>query len=190
MVLNFDYTLSEALDKVGFTKKLVFNVYNSGKDGADVYDTSSGGTDVSIGESVLLSRYGDAKWGISSVINGNYGSRLKCPVDLYNWLFFCEDDEVSYFVCEMGANVIHHQGCFPECFEVYLGSSGFVLGVVQNGLNRGQRVKKVFNAVEVDVKKIFSNSGGGFSFLRRCKGVVFFDNPFDVRVVYYVQSFE
>ena len=61
---------------------------------------------------------------------------------------------------------------------MWLGKKGFVIGISQKG--------EGFSAVEVDDKKIKTNEGAAFDFFRNCKGEIFFDNPQQVRMVYFL----
>ncbi len=161
MVVDFSYCLERGLDRILFIEKLEFILSS-------------------------LDSYTDAKRFIVDSIADLYGDRLvedglRRP-DLYNWLFERFDDEVSYFVVEAGANVIHHARLRDAMVRVYFGQKGFIVEFEQ--------ANDFFNAELVVSQRIMTHKGGGFLFFNGCRGIVFFDNSTLVRCVYYAYFFE
>ncbi len=162
MVLDFSYSLSLGLQRIGLI------------DTVDIFVDS------------VDFEYGEAKWVIVESIRQLYGERLvasglRIP-DLYNWLFERMDDEVSYFVCEAGANILHHSGLPGAVFKVYFGERGFVISVSQQDSG--------FDCEIVLRDELKKQHGGGFSFFKSCCGIVFFDDIHAVKTVYYAYFFE
>ncbi|MBS3116964.1 hypothetical protein J4421_05200 [Candidatus Woesearchaeota archaeon] len=125
----------------------------------------------------IIPLYGNAKWAVVDILNEQYSHLLISPIDLYNWLHYNENDEVSYFLNEAGSNALSHsQFKVPAKFHLWQGTKGFVIAIEQKG--------KGFNAKEVDQKRIKDNEGAAFNFFRKCKNKIFFDEPEDARVVY------
>jgi hypothetical protein len=122
----------------------------------------------------MINSYGDTKWKIVDLVNEKYGTFF----DLYNWLHYIEDDELAYFLNEMGSNVLHNsQFKAPSKFHLWMGEKGFIVGIEQKG--------KGFNAQYISEKNLKENEGSGFSFLKKCNGEVFFDDPTNAKVVYF-----
>ncbi len=115
--------------------------------------------------------YNKHKWTIPDLLNLRYNTTF----DHHNWLHYKESDEVAYFLNEAGNNVFHYCG-FPFQFHVWFGKKGFVIGISQ---------EKEFNAVEINENRVFQTEGRGFEFYRSCKSVVFFDDPKNVKCVYF-----
>ncbi len=119
-----------------------------------------------------ISRYGNAKWKIVDILN----EKFKTNFDLYNWLLFNEQDEVAYFLNEAGSNALSYSKYkAPSAFHLWLGEKGFVIGVEQQG--------KGFNAEKINREGLKENEGAAFAFFRKCRSVIFFDNPKDARIV-------
>ena len=126
----------------------------------------------------MLERYGDAKFEIVRLINEKY----ETDFDLTRWLRFDKTDEVSYFINETGSNALSYSSHkIPFRFLLWLGESGFIIGVEQ---------MSGFNAQRIDSEKLKENKGAAFDFYRSCSGVVFFDDARDARVVYFVNLFK
>src|SRR3989338_7434284 len=124
--------------------------------------------------------YGHAKWKIVDLLNEKYSTILKDKFDLYNWLDYNEHDEVAYFLNEAGSNALNHSEFkMPSHFHLWMGKKGFVIGIEQQG--RG------FDAEKINRENIKSNEGAAFEFYRKCKGMVFFDDPKNAQIVYLVQ---
>ena len=124
----------------------------------------------------LISKYGDAKWSIIDLLNNNYSGLLKNKFDLYNWLNHNEDDEVSYFINEVGSNSLNYSKFkAPYKFDLFLGEQGFIISIEQKGSG--------FNALEVDQMMIKENEGAGFNFFRNCKNIIFFDDYKNAKII-------
>lgn len=131
-----------------------------------------------IEHSKKIENYIEAKWQIIELINQTYSKVLKNKFDLYNWLYY-KEDEVAYFLNEAGSNALNYSEFkMPSKFHLWLGSKGFLIGIEQEGNG--------FNAVKIDKERIKENEGAAFEFYRNCKSIVFFDNPEDAKVVYLV----
>jgi len=125
----------------------------------------------------LINKYGDAKWAVIDLLNQNFNKVLKDKFDLYNWLNHNENDEVAYFINEVGSNSLNYSEFkAPHKFHLFLGKCGFIIGIEQKG--------KGFDATKVDKQGIKENEGAGFNFFRNCKSIIFFDNPNDTKIVY------
>jgi hypothetical protein len=159
MVINFVKTLENALAMIGIQEYHEFNV------AADLEETET------------IKAYGKAKWGVVDTLNQHYSHILEKPVDLYNWLNYNEEDEVSYFLSETGSNAFSYSDFRkPSKLQLWRGREGFVVGMQQEG--------KGFNAIDVDTLRQQENEGAAFDFFRKSKSVIFFDNPREARVVY------
>jgi hypothetical protein len=165
-MLNFNLTLQEALNNIHFTEKfLEFNIHEEERERCDHTDKE------------LIERYGDAKWKVIDTLNQQYNTILASEFDLYNWLYHKENDDVAYFLNEVGSNCLNHsQFKAPHAFRIWFGSKGFILGIQQKG--RG------FNAKKVHVEKIRENEGAAFDFFRNCKNKIFFDNPKESKIIF------
>ncbi len=165
MVLHFTKTLSEALDEIKFSNYCEFPVYNS-----EAIRTH-------LVSDAVIEQYGNAKWAIVDLLNEEYGLLLFNKFDLYNWLEKNKDDEVASFLNEAGSNCLNYsQYLAPSRFQLWLGKNGFIIGIEQKG--------KGFDASKVNEEKLKENQGGAFSFFRESKGVIFFDNAEEARIVY------
>lgn len=130
----------------------------------------------------VMELYGDSKWSIAHLLNQRYGLLFKTPVDLLNWLNHNKDDEVSYFLNEAGSNVLNYaEFKAPSKFHLWLGEKGFLIGVEQKGDS--------FNAKHIHDNSVKQNKGAAFEFFKTSKGIVFFDNPEETRVVYFEYIF-
>ena len=125
--------------------------------------------------------YGNAKWAIVDLLNEKYSFRFAAPIDLYHWLYFQEHDEVAYFLNEAGSNVLNYgENKLPSAFHLWLGEKGFIIGIEQEG--------KGFNAIQIDELHLKENEGAGFEFFRNCHATIFFDNPQNANVIYFMQT--
>ena len=117
------------------------------------------------------------------MLNQRYQTRLSVPADLHNWLYHRKEDEIAYFLNEAGSNTINHSSYkAPAKFHLWLGETGFIIGVEQKGNG--------FAAEKLRREKTPSEKGGTASrFFRSCRGTIFFDNPKDARIVYYAHTF-
>ena len=169
MALNFYKKLRESLDNISFIDYQEFIIHHEESEMEHSED--------------FISKYGKAKWAIVDILNKNYNQVLDKPFDLINWLHYKEEDELSYFLNEVGSNVLHHsQFKAPFKFHLWMGQKGFVVGVEQKG--RG------FNAEHVHLNKIKDNKGAAFDFFRKCEGEVFFDDSKNSKIVYFEHLFK
>ena len=130
-----------------------------------------------------INNYAESKWQIVEMLNKTYSKVLKDKFDLYNWLYYNQEDEVAYFLNEAGSNVLNYSEFnIPSKFHLWLGNKGFLIGIEQQG--RG------FNAAKIDKENIKENEGAAFEFYGNCKSTIFFDNPEDARIVYFRYLFE
>ncbi len=163
MVLDFRKTLAEALLEIGAEGEGAYSFILSGGKNTEHF----------------IEEYGSAKWSIAETLNQAYGTELKTKVDLYNWLHYNQTDEVSYFLNEAGSNALNYSSCSsgkqPLQFRLWMGKKGFIIAVEQ---------PDGFNALQVDSKRIKTNQGAAFSFFRRCKSIVFFDQPEEAKKVF------
>ncbi len=160
MVLNFDYSLIQALQKIqtdGYHEIIVHE-----KDTVrDIYSSCE-----------IVERYGEAKHQIVELINQRYNTNF----DHFNWLNQNTADEVAYFFNEAGSNVLSYSEFkAPFKFHLWFGEKGFIIAIEQKG--RG------FNAEEVDQLRIKSGEGTAFEFFRKCRSKVFFDEGKKAKVV-------
>ena len=164
MTLNFNKTLQQALDNISQTDYHEFLIHE--EESATEH------------HEVLITKYGDAKWAIVDLLNQKYSQRLEQPFDLINWLHYNENDELAYFLNEVGSNVLNYSEFkAPYKFHLWLGERGFIVGIEQKG--------KGFDAEKIHHENIKEGEGAAFDFFRKCKGEVFFDVHKEVRVVYF-----
>ena len=166
MTLHFAKTLPEALQSIGHNGEYhEFIVHEN---------------EIPLQEHMLnmmITQYGNSKWNVVDLLNAQYSHVLSDKFDLYNWLHYNENDEVSYFLNEAGSNTLNYSDFgAPHAFRIWLGTKGFVVGVQQNGQG--------FNAREIHEKRIKSNKGAAFTFFRNCKNIIFFDNADEARIVF------
>ncbi len=163
MVLDFRKTLAEALREIGAEGEGAHSFILSGEKNTEHF----------------IEEYGSAKWSIAETLNKKYGKALRTKINLYNWLHYDESDEISYFLNEAGSNALNYSSCSsgkqPSQFRLWLGRKGFIIAVEQ--LDR-------FNALQVHEHRIKKNEGAAFSFFRRCKSTIFFDQPEEARKVF------
>ncbi len=165
MVLNFTLQLSTALASIGYQKKKHDILLSSSEPGKQP-----------------IAEYGNAKWAIVDLLNQEYSSSLQTSIDLHHWINHEEDDEVAYFLNEAGSNTLNYaEQRFPSAFRCWLGERGFILAIEQEG--RG------FAAERIHQQRIKVNEGAAFSFYRRCRATIFFDDPTNARVVYFKYTF-
>ena len=167
MALHFTKTLQEALEEIEFKENHQFVIHDKEEERID-HDN-------------VISVYGEAKWKIVDLLNQQYSTILKDKFDLYNWLNKNKDDEVSYFLNEVGSNSLaHSQFKAPYKFHLWLGAKGFIIGIEQKG--------EGFNAELVNINRIKENEGAAFEFFRSSKSEIFFDDIENAKMVY-LQSF-
>ncbi len=170
MVLSFTKTLSQALEEIELAKQEIFPVHKSMVE----RDQNN--------NHLIIQRYGKAKWAIVDQLNGEYSAILNRKFDLYNWLYFQEDDEVAYFLNEVGNNSLHYsQFKAPAKFHLWKGKKGFVLGIEQFGQG--------FDAMYVDKNNIKQTAGAAFDFFRKCRSEIFFDDPKNAKIVFMQYKF-
>ena len=129
-----------------------------------------------------IAEYGNAKWAIVDLLNKEYTPLLQNPFDLHHWINHEEDDEVAYFLNEAGSNTLNYaEQRFPSAFRCWLGELGFIIAIEQAGQG--------FAAEKINREKIKENEGAAFSFYRRCRATIFFDDPHNARVVYFKYTF-
>ena len=161
MTLHFNKTLQEAHNNIQHTDYHEFIIHDKEEE--------------RIHHDEVIAVYGNAKWDIVDKVNQKHSHILESPVDLHNWLNYNENDEVSYFLNEVGSNSLSHSEFkAPFKFHLWHGQRGFIIGIEQKG--------KGFNAKEVDKLKIKDNRA--FDFFRKCKGSIFFDNSENTKIVY------
>ncbi len=166
MVISFSITLKEALQKINLTKEKEKIIIEKERNNTD-----------------FVIDYGQAKWAIVDLLNETYSKRFAEPIDLYNWLNYNSNDEVSYFLNEAGSNALNYtEQKKPTAFHLWLGENGFVIGIEQEG--------KGFDAVRVDSLRLRENEGAGFDFFRNCQGTVFFDNKENAKIIYFMQKWQ
>ncbi|MBI4983606.1 hypothetical protein HZC32_03100 [Candidatus Woesearchaeota archaeon] len=160
MVLDFNKNLPKALEEVSFTgehRELV--VYEHERD----YDE-------------IIEHYGKMKWKVADLLNERYGSILEDRFDLYNWLHYNERDELAYFLNEAGSNCLNYSKYkAPYKFHVWLGNTGFVVGIEQQG--------EGFPAELIHNQKVKQNEGAAFKFFNKCRSTIFFDDSKDAKMV-------
>ncbi len=171
MTLNFQKTLQQALQRISFSTNGLDNQYYE----LTIHDKKELRTRALSDE--IISRYGKAKWKIVDMLNQQYSTVLGDKFDLYNWLHNNEEDELAYFLNEIGSNCLNYSEFkTPSKFHLWLGSKGFVVGIEQKGDG--------FNTEEIYQQNIKQNEGAGFQFLDRCKNTVFFDDVENTRIVF------
>ena len=171
MAIHFSKTLQEALENIEFSAYHELPVYDAEEVRTHLISDS------------MIEQYGNAKWAVVDILNEKYGAILFNKFDLYNWLEKNKDDEVAYFLNEAGSNSLNYSEYLaPSTFHLWLGKKGFVIGIEQKG--------KGFNAVKINEEKLKENQGGAFAFFRECKGIVFFDDAEEARVVYLEVKFQ
>ncbi len=160
MVLNFEYSLTLALQKIqaeGYQEIIVHEKEME----RDIYSSCE-----------IVEKYGEAKHQMVELINQRYNLAF----DQFNWINQNTADEVAYFLNEAGSNVLSYaEFKAPFKFHLWFGSRGFVLGIEQKG--------KGFKAQEIDQRKFKENEGAAFDFFRNCKNIVFFDDPNNAKIV-------
>lgn len=167
MVLDLNLRLQRALVVMGKNKYFVFPLHEREQPAQH--------------EESFILLYGSAKARIVALLNQHYAQHFFSPINLHNWLYHREEDEVAYFLNEAGSNAINHSDYkAPAMFHLWLGENGFIIGVEQQG--RGFAVEKLTAKTE-------QKSGGeGFQFFQACKATIFFDNPKEARVVYFYKN--
>jgi len=161
MVLNFTKILQQALENIDFTEHHEFTVYDLAKERTHLNSDE------------VIELYGNTKWKVVDILNEKYSVKF----DLHNWLYKNKNDEVAYFINEVGSNSLSYsQFKAPYRFHLWLGKKGFILGIEQKGQG--------FNAQHIHENRIQQNEGAAFNFFRECKSKIFFDDPQNVRVVF------
>jgi len=164
MVISFSVDLKEALEKIKFAGEKITTTIER----ISSYD-------------IPLKNYGKAKWAIVDLLNEKYYCHFSQPIDLYNWLNYNENDEVSYFLNEAGSNTLNYaEGKIPSTFHLWLGRKGFVIAIEQEG--------KGFDAARVDALRLRENEGAGFEFFRKCQSTIFFDDKEKAKIIYFMQT--
>ena len=167
MVLHFTKKLPEALNSVQFKEEYYYLSVSDLRE-ERVYSNSD----------EIVGKYGELKWKIVDLLNEKFGSEF----NLHHWLQGKENDEVAYFLNEVGSNALNHSEFkFPCAFHLWIGGKGFVVAVEQKG--------KGFNAVLVDALEMKTNGGKAFTFFRKCKSTIFFDDVYEARMVYLAYLF-
>lgn len=166
MVLNFNKTLAQALQEIAFQEEhYQYPVHQT-----EIVRTENPNCEI-------IDKYGKAKWALVDLLNQKYSTVLKDKIDLYNWLNYNEQDEVSYFLNEAGSNCLNYaQFKAPYKFHLWLGEKGFIVAIEQKGQS--------FNALEVAEKNIKENEGAAFHFFKKCKSEIFFDNSEETNIVF------
>lgn len=167
MALQFQHTLSQALEHIEFSgEPTTLPIHPHQKKRTEE----------------IITQYGNAKWAVVDMLNKRYSAILNTEFNLYHWLHYNEHDEVAYFLNEAGSNALNHsQFKAPSHFHLWMGKKGFVIGIEQQG--------KGFDAWKIDKEKIKEGEGAAFEFFRRCKGIVFFDEPANAKIIYLQYSF-
>lgn len=161
MALNFQKTLPEALQNIGHNAIHQFLVHDNQK----------------IEQDEIIKLYGDAKWGVVNLLNEKYSHLIKDQFDLHNWINHNSNDELAYFLNEVGNNCFNYaEHKKPHKFHLWTGKNGFVVGIEQQG--------KGFDAEHTHQNQIKDNEGAAFDFFRKCKSEIFFDDPKDARIVF------
>lgn len=165
MTLNFQKNLKQALNNIGQHTCQEFILHDKEEERTHLTSDS------------IIESYGKIKWRIVDIINNKYNTILKDKFDLYNWLNHNKDDELAYFLNEVGSNALSHsQFKVPSKFHLWLGEKGFVIGIEQKG--------KGFNAILVDENNVKINEGAAFDFFRNCTNEIFFDNSQETQIIY------
>lgn len=124
----------------------------------------------------LIEIYGKTKWQIVDLLNQQYSKIMTEKFDLYNWLNFNPNDEVAYFLNEVGSNCLNYsEHKIPHQFHLWLGQKGFVVGIEQSGSG--------FDAEKVHDLNIKENEGAGFEFFRNCRSKIFFDDKNNTQII-------
>lgn len=162
MVLNFEYSITQALQKIqaeGYHELIV----HEKEVVRDIYSSCE-----------IVEKYGEAKHQMVELINQRYNTTF----DHFNWINQNIADEVAYFINEAGSNVLSYSKFkAPFKFHLWFGSKGFIIGIEQKG--RG------FNAKEIHQQGLKENQGAAFDFFRNCKNIVFFDDPDKAKMVFF-----
>lgn len=162
MVISFSVQLAGALEKIQWTnqqKSIPLDKNSSQK----------------------IELYGNAKWAVVDLLNERYAQRFDSRIDLYNWIYYNEQDEVAYFLNEAGSNILNYaQHKLPSAFHLWFGENGFVIAIEQEGNG--------FNALQIDQLRLRENEGAGFEFFRNCRSTIFFDNPQNAHIIYFMQT--
>jgi len=162
MVLNFEYSLTQALQNIqaqGYQEMIV----HEKEVARDIYSSCE-----------IVEKYGIAKHQLVELINQRYNTTF----DQMNWINQNTDDEVAYFLNEAGSNVLSYSEFkAPFKFHLWFGLKGFIIGMEQKG--------KGFKAQEIHQQKLKENQGAAFDFFRSCKNKVFFDDPNQVKTVFF-----
>lgn len=166
MVIQLTLTLPQALKDIGFKgEQYAFPVYSSEQQ-----------------QEEIIERYGQAKWAVVDILNKKQGACFKNTINLYNWLLYNENDEVAYFLNEAGSNALNYsEQKAPSIFHLWLGKRGFIIGIGQDD--------KGFDAKQVAETGKKENAGAAFDFFRRCKNIIFFDEPTEARLVLMCQKY-
>lgn len=168
MVLNSDLTLQKALAVLGENPAYVTFPVHTEKQPA-------------IHSASFIAHYGSAKFRIVELLNQRYAQHFSSLIDLHNWLYHRQEDEVAYFLNEAGSNAINHSDYkAPARFHLWLGENGFLIGVEQKG--------KSFAVGELTKSLRQTKGGDGSRFFQACQGTIFFDNPKEAKVVYFHQN--
>jgi hypothetical protein len=165
MALHFNHDLQQALENIqaeGYHELLIHDQ----EEKRDVYSSCE-----------IIEGYGEAKHEVVEIINQYYGDFLSVKFDLMNWVNKNQDDEVSYFLNEVGSNVLSHSEFkAPHKFHLWFGKKGFIIGVEQKGSG--------FDAEEVHNQRLKENEGAAFNFFRSCQSKIFFDNSKNANLVF------
>ncbi len=121
----------------------------------------------------IFETYGKAKWALVDFLNKQHNTNF----DLHNWLNYNKEDEISYFINEVGSNSLNYsQFKAPYKFHIWSGENGFIIGVEQKG--------EGFNAERINRLRLKENKGAAFNFFRECQSPIFFDNSTKAKIVY------
>ncbi len=182
MVLNFNYPLQQALQHIKQEKYHSFIIHPQEQKAPTSQEDKQEKKQENNQENKqqhdqFIEKYADAKWGIINMLNNTYNKILHSKFDLYNWAIHNTNDEVAYFLTEAGSNCMNYaQFQAPSQFHLWCGRKGFIIGIEQKG--------QPFPAQLIDEKNLKQNEGAAFEFYRKCKGIVFFDNPKNSTIVY------
>ena len=173
MVISASKILKEALGEITFVKQKEFLVHE------EVVPRNLANTDE------ILSRYANAKEKVIKELREYYFPQHSPAQQfaLENWLLDNSKDEVAYFLNEAGSNALNYSEFkIPAEFHLWLGNEGFIIGIEQRG--KGFDVEEVLKNKKI--KRMNKLSGGkGFSFFKKCKSTVFFDDFRNARVIYF-----
>lgn len=168
MVITVDFTLPIALATFG--KNPAYVTFPVHTEKQPVIHSAS-----------FIAHYGSAKSRIVELLNQRYAQHLSPPINLHNWLYHRQEDEVAYFLNEAGSNAINHSTYkAPAKFHLWLGKKSFIIGVEQHG--ESFAVEKLMRKTEQ------KNGGEGSRFFQACQATIFFDNPKEARVVYFSKN--